>query len=120
MMGESAKIDWESMDSALPAFLTIILMPLTYSITNGMVFGMAFAFFFYITTGSAFRDIMKILKGERRQTSDTRESWNNRESEEAVFLSMRMTKDEQEEVTTTDETEGLTLDTTTQGYGAVV
>ena len=35
MMGESAKINWEDMSQALPAFLTAILMPLTYSITTG-------------------------------------------------------------------------------------
>jgi len=35
MMGESAKIEWHDMSQALPAFLTAILMPLTYSITTG-------------------------------------------------------------------------------------
>ena len=34
-MGESAKINWEDMSQGLPAFLTAILMPLTYSITTG-------------------------------------------------------------------------------------
>ena len=35
MMGESAKVGWHDMSQALPAFLTAILMPLTYSITTG-------------------------------------------------------------------------------------
>ena len=35
MMGESAKVEWHDMSQALPAFLTAILMPLTYSITTG-------------------------------------------------------------------------------------
>ena len=56
MMGESAKIPWESMKDALPAFLTIILMPLTYSITNGMIFGLLTAFCFYFTSGQIFKD----------------------------------------------------------------
>lgn len=56
MMGEAAKIDWDKMNDALPAFLTIILMPLTYSITNGMVFGLLSAFGFYFTTGQFMKD----------------------------------------------------------------
>ena len=35
MMGESAKVEWHDMSQALSAFLTAILMPLTYSITTG-------------------------------------------------------------------------------------
>ena len=59
MMGESAKIQWENMNEALPAFLTIILMPLTYSITNGMIFGLVTSFAFYFTTGQFFSDARK-------------------------------------------------------------
>ena len=33
------KIDFEDYTEALPAFLTIIMMPLSYSIANGIVFG---------------------------------------------------------------------------------
>jgi AGZA family xanthine/uracil permease-like MFS transporter len=56
MMGESAKIPWENMNDALPAFLTIILMPLTYSITNGMIFGLVTSAAFYFTTGQFLSD----------------------------------------------------------------
>ena len=56
MMGESAKVKWENMNDALPAFLTIILMPLTYSITNGMIFGLLAAAGFYFTTGQFMND----------------------------------------------------------------
>merc|ERR1712232_924864 len=56
MMGESAKVNWENMNEALPAFLTIILMPLTYSITNGMIFGLVSAGAFYLTTGQMHGD----------------------------------------------------------------
>ncbi|CAB9517437.1 Adenine/guanine permease [Seminavis robusta] len=65
MMGEAAKIKWENMDEALPAFLTIILMPLTYSITNGMIFGLLSAAAFYFTTGQAFTDTMDLFKNAR-------------------------------------------------------
>ena len=54
MMGDSRKVDWDDMGSALPAFLTIVMMPLTYSITDGMVFGLVTAAAFYITSGRAF------------------------------------------------------------------
>jgi AGZA family xanthine/uracil permease-like MFS transporter len=39
MMAPISKIDWEHFDQAFPAFLAIILMPLTYSITLGIAFG---------------------------------------------------------------------------------
>jgi AGZA family xanthine/uracil permease-like MFS transporter len=35
MMNESSKVEWNDMSQAVPAFLTLALMPLTYSITNG-------------------------------------------------------------------------------------
>ena len=70
MMGEAAKIDWETMDSAVPAFLVLTLIPLTYSITNGIVFGLAAAVVFYFTTGKAFSDIMRTIKKSRGETVD--------------------------------------------------
>ncbi|GAA2383857.1 NCS2 family permease [Nonomuraea africana] len=36
MMTAVRKIEWDSLDLAIPAFLTISLMPFTYSITNGV------------------------------------------------------------------------------------
>ncbi|MFQ5525813.1 MAG: NCS2 family permease [Thermoanaerobaculia bacterium] len=39
MMGSSRDIEWSRVDEAIPAFLTIALMPLTYSIANGISFG---------------------------------------------------------------------------------
>ncbi|MBB3140698.1 NCS2 family permease [Halomonas organivorans] len=39
MMAPVSKIDWQRFDQAFPAFLAIILMPLTYSITLGIAFG---------------------------------------------------------------------------------
>ena len=33
------KINWNKMEEAIPAFLTIILIPLTYSLTQGIVYG---------------------------------------------------------------------------------
>jgi len=39
MMKPVAKINWDSMDDAIPSFLAIILIPMTYSITQGIVWG---------------------------------------------------------------------------------
>lgn len=40
MMGSVRDVDWNGIDEGLPAFLTIAAMPLTYSIANGIVFGL--------------------------------------------------------------------------------
>ncbi len=39
MMKNFAKVDMEDMRSAVPAFLTLVMMPLTYSIANGIGIG---------------------------------------------------------------------------------
>lgn len=39
MVQTAAKIDWMNMTEAIPAFLVIIGMPLTYSISDGLAFG---------------------------------------------------------------------------------
>jgi AGZA family xanthine/uracil permease-like MFS transporter len=39
MMKPLTKINWSMPDEAIPVFFTMILMPLTFSITNGIIFG---------------------------------------------------------------------------------
>ena len=39
MLGNFKKVDMEDVRSAAPAFLTLIMMPLTYSIANGIGIG---------------------------------------------------------------------------------
>ncbi len=39
MMKPITKLDWNQMDEAIPAFVAMILIPLTYSITQGIVWG---------------------------------------------------------------------------------
>ena len=39
MMASVGKIDWSAPHRAIPSFLTMIMMPLTYSIAEGIVFG---------------------------------------------------------------------------------
>lgn len=39
MMGHAAELDWEDPEVSIPAFLTIVTIPLTFSIANGLAFG---------------------------------------------------------------------------------
>lgn len=39
MLGALADVDWEDPGVAIPAFLTVIAIPLTFSIANGLAFG---------------------------------------------------------------------------------
>jgi AGZA family xanthine/uracil permease-like MFS transporter len=39
MLGSIAEIDWKTPTVAIPAFLTVIAIPLTFSIANGLAFG---------------------------------------------------------------------------------
>nr|CAD1841864.1 unnamed protein product [Ananas comosus var. bracteatus] len=40
MMKSVAEIDWQDMKEAIPAFMTLLLMPLTYSIAYGLIGGL--------------------------------------------------------------------------------
>lgn len=40
MMGSIKGVDFDNMENALPAFCTIVFMPFTYSIANGVAFGL--------------------------------------------------------------------------------
>ena len=53
-------IDWTEMDEAIPAFVAFILIPLTYSITQGIVWGFLVYTFIKIFTGK-FKDINMML-----------------------------------------------------------
>ncbi|MDO4792373.1 MAG: NCS2 family permease [Buchananella hordeovulneris] len=55
MMTQVVEIDWKKLEIALPAFLTIILMPFTYSITVGIGAG----FVTYV--------VIRVAKGEFKQ-----------------------------------------------------
>lgn len=53
MMSPIKKIDLEDYTEAIPAFLTIIMMPLTYSIAEGIMFGMLSYVLLKALTGKA-------------------------------------------------------------------
>jgi len=55
MLRTVSQIDFYNFEEALPSFLTLILMPLTFSIATGLAFG----FSSYV--------LIKLLRGEIRQ-----------------------------------------------------
>jgi len=55
MIRQITRIDFKEFDEAFPAVLTLILMPLTFSITTGMAFG-------FISWG-----VIKLLIGKHRE-----------------------------------------------------
>jgi AGZA family xanthine/uracil permease-like MFS transporter len=54
MMGSLAEVEWGDPGVAIPAFLTVIMIPLTYSIANGLAFG--------ITSHA----VLKLVRGQAR------------------------------------------------------
>ncbi|MQY02590.1 NCS2 family permease [Actinomadura macrotermitis] len=55
MMAQVAKLDWDDLDIAIPAFLTIVFMPFTYSITNG------------VGAGIVAYTLIKVVRGRARE-----------------------------------------------------
>jgi AGZA family xanthine/uracil permease-like MFS transporter len=60
MMSPVMKIDFENIEEAFPAFVTLIMMPLTYSIAHGIVFGMLAYVLVKVCTGK-FRDVSPMM-----------------------------------------------------------
>lgn len=69
MMSQCKEIEWDDMTQAIPAFLTLIMMPFTFSITNGILFGLVSSLALYITTGKFYREyILGIDDNKERKT----------------------------------------------------
>ncbi|MBQ1510851.1 MAG: NCS2 family permease, partial [Selenomonadaceae bacterium] len=60
MMSEVGNIDFKDFTEALPAFLTIIMMPLTSSIANGFAFGFV-SYAFIKTLAGRPREVSPIM-----------------------------------------------------------
>jgi adenine/guanine/hypoxanthine permease len=56
MMGALAEVEWSEPGAAIPAFLTVIMIPLSYSIANGLAFG--------ITSYA----VLKLVRGQARRS----------------------------------------------------
>ena len=55
MLGSTGRIAWDQPRIAIPAFLTIIAIPLTYSIATGLSFGLISYAAIELLTGQASR-----------------------------------------------------------------
>jgi AGZA family xanthine/uracil permease-like MFS transporter len=62
MISEVKSIDFEDFTEAIPAFLTIIMMPFSYSIAEGIVFGIVSYVVLKVVTGK-FKDVSPLLYG---------------------------------------------------------
>ena len=60
MMSPILKIDFDNYTDSIPAFITIIAMPLTYSIAEGIVFGMLSYVLIKLLTGKA-KDVSVVM-----------------------------------------------------------
>ncbi|WP_423736425.1 NCS2 family permease [Chitinophaga caseinilytica] len=60
MMGAVVKINFDDVTEAIPAFLAIVMMPYTYSIAEGIVFGMLSYVLLKVFTGK-FREISPVM-----------------------------------------------------------
>ncbi len=56
MLAAIAEIDWQDMLVAVPAFLTLVLIPLTYSIANGLGFGLIAWAVLHVAAGKVRRE----------------------------------------------------------------
>ncbi|WP_297089180.1 NCS2 family permease [uncultured Draconibacterium sp.] len=60
MMSPILNIDFDNFTESIPAFITIIVMPLTYSIAEGIVFGMLSYVLLKVLTGK-YKDISVVM-----------------------------------------------------------
>ncbi len=60
LMGTVRHIPWDDLDVAMPAFLTIVVMPFTYSITNGIGAGFVAYVFMKVARGRA-REVPAVM-----------------------------------------------------------
>ena len=65
MMGGIKELEWRKLDEAIPSFLTVAMMPFTYSIANGVVFGMLSWVLIKVLSGRAreIRGALWVLAG---------------------------------------------------------
>jgi adenine/guanine/hypoxanthine permease len=74
MMSQASEIDWHNMTEAIPAFLTLSVMPFTFSITDGILFGLLASMSLYVTTGQIFIDIRQAWTARDASSSTTQDT----------------------------------------------
>ena len=60
MMKPVLEINWSELDEAIPAFMAMLLIPLTFSISNGIIWGFLTYTFCKLVMGKA-KEIPKFL-----------------------------------------------------------
>ena len=60
MLKNVSRIDWNDLGEAIPAFLTILIMPLTFSVTEGIAFGFI-SYTLLKTVRGQFREIPPLI-----------------------------------------------------------
>ena len=60
MLRNISQIDWEDITESIPAFLTMLMMPLSFSITDGIGFGLISLAFLKVVTGRG-REVNPII-----------------------------------------------------------
>ena len=60
MLRNISQIDWEDITESIPAFLTMLMMPLSFSITDGIGFGLVSLAFLKVVTGRG-REVNPII-----------------------------------------------------------
>jgi hypothetical protein len=92
MMGESTQIEWRNMLVAVPAFLTIVIQPFTFSIANGIYAGLIMSALVYLLTGAfidAGRDMLATLSGDAGPGDGERAAVDVLDNVEAAMASGR-------------------------------
>ena len=80
MMTAVRTIDWTDYEIAIPAFLTIVLMPFTYSISNGIGAGVIAYVLLKVARGKFARGPPAAVRGGRavRRSTSCAACWNGR------------------------------------------
>jgi AGZA family xanthine/uracil permease-like MFS transporter len=85
LMAQAKLLDWNVMNDAIPAFLTLVVTPFTFSIANGLLFGLFTSFCFSITTGKKSIDMLHYLlfhvlwvNNHDHENSNNREMYQSR------------------------------------------
>ena len=72
MMKSVMKIDWNNTRHAIPAFVTIVTMPLTYSIAYGIIGGLMMSFLFFISDIVVFLCLKHVPLFQKEESSSPR------------------------------------------------
>jgi len=75
MTGQVGQIAWDNMRIAIPAFFCIVMMPFTYSIANGLFFGVSIFILCWIFTGQFLSK--RSLFGLKKRNFDVELGYSN-------------------------------------------